>query len=306
MFLGGSYHDRDNPHMWGVSHGQLIVFIRTLVCNQKDGRQRSSSSRGLQTSMDDLMMMMMMMTIFYRGIGTKPTGTKNSNTAMVVDDDDDDDGVDDGYNKHNTHNNTDDGRSKTKDGGNQHHDATTPTGTTDDGTTTATKTTMAVNDDDDNHTKNDNCSHSRQSMTASNRATTKDAQGARDDGATTRTRTPTDGINKQGGRMTMTMGMTMTIKTMMWMKDEETVKPSATGTLLDRTTSSMPLHQDQLDRHEMRTTTRRTDGRTNKQGRMTTMGMTETIPPATGTLDRKTSQASPKACLYNQHKTREA
>jgi hypothetical protein len=52
-----------------------------------------------------------------------------------------------------------------------------------------------------------------------------------------------------------------------------------------------------------------TDG-TNKQGRMTTMvGMTETIPPATGTLDRKTSQASPTACLYNnnQHKkTREA
>jgi hypothetical protein len=31
------------------------------------------------------------------------------------------------------------------------------------------------------------------------------------------------------------------------------------------------------------------------------------MPSATGTLDRKTSQASPTACLYNnQHKTREA
>jgi hypothetical protein len=73
MFLvGGSYHDRDNPHKWGVSHGQLIVFI-TIVCNQKEGRQQSSSRRGLRTSMDDLMMMMM--TIFYGGTGTKCTGT---------------------------------------------------------------------------------------------------------------------------------------------------------------------------------------------------------------------------------------
>jgi hypothetical protein len=95
MFLGGSYHDRDNPHKWGVSHGQLILFIR-LVCIQKEGRQPSSRRRGLRTSaLDETMMRtMMMMTIFYRGIGTKPTGTKNSNTTMVVDDDDDD--VEDG------------------------------------------------------------------------------------------------------------------------------------------------------------------------------------------------------------------
>jgi hypothetical protein len=39
----------------------------------------------------------------------------------------------------------------------------------------------------------------------------------------------------------------------------------------------------------------------NNQGRMTMMGMTE-ILPATGTLDRNTSQASPAgACLYNNH-----
>jgi hypothetical protein len=87
MFLGGSYHDRYNPHMWGVSHGQLIVFI-TLVCSQKEGRQKSSSSRGLRTSMDDLMIKMMMMTIFYRGTGTKCT--ENQIVTRNKDDNDDD------------------------------------------------------------------------------------------------------------------------------------------------------------------------------------------------------------------------
>jgi hypothetical protein len=92
-----------------------------------------------------------------------------------------------------------------------------------------------------------------------------------------------------------------------------TTTPTPTATNITNTTNtrapkvSTPV-VPRLDRHETRTTTGRTDG-SNKQGRMTTMGMTETIPPATGTLDRKTSQASQKACLYNknnQHKTREA
>jgi hypothetical protein len=101
MFLGGSYHDRDNPHMWwGVSHGQLIVFIRTLVCNQKDGRQRSSSSRGLRTSVDEMMMMMMrmmmIMTIFYGGPGTKCTENQISNPKQQNRRDDDDDGIGEG------------------------------------------------------------------------------------------------------------------------------------------------------------------------------------------------------------------
>jgi hypothetical protein len=52
MFLGGDYHDRDNPHRWGVSHGKPLV-LTTLVCIQKEGRQQSSSRRGLRTSMDD-------------------------------------------------------------------------------------------------------------------------------------------------------------------------------------------------------------------------------------------------------------
>jgi hypothetical protein len=43
----------------------------------------------------------------------------------------------------------------------------------------------------------------------------------------------------------------------------------------------------------------------NIQGRMTMMWMMEAImmPSATGTLDRKTSQASPAACLYKQEQT---
>jgi hypothetical protein len=77
MFLGGSYHDRDNPHMWGVSHGQLITFI-TLVCSQKEGRQQSSSRKGDRTSVADdemrmMMMMMMILIIFYGGtVEAKP------------------------------------------------------------------------------------------------------------------------------------------------------------------------------------------------------------------------------------------
>jgi hypothetical protein len=74
--------------MWGVSHGKTMI-LRTLVCIQKEGRQQSSSRRGLQTSMDDLMMMMMMMTmtIFYRGTSTKCTAPHEwpqTNTTMAI------------------------------------------------------------------------------------------------------------------------------------------------------------------------------------------------------------------------------
>jgi hypothetical protein len=41
MFLGGSCHDRDNPHMWGVSHGKRTILM-TLECSQKDSRHESS------------------------------------------------------------------------------------------------------------------------------------------------------------------------------------------------------------------------------------------------------------------------
>jgi hypothetical protein len=49
----------------------------------------------------------------------------------------------------------------------------------------------------------------------------------------------------------------------------------------------------------------RRNGRWNNQARVKMMGMTETmiLAPVTGTLDRKTSQASPTECLYGQQKT---
>jgi hypothetical protein len=74
MFLGGSYHDRDNPQQRRASHGKPVVWM-ILVCNRKDGGDRRAAAEGLRT-LDDLMMMrMMMMTIFYGGTGTDFTGT---------------------------------------------------------------------------------------------------------------------------------------------------------------------------------------------------------------------------------------
>jgi hypothetical protein len=82
MFLGGSYHDRDNPHKWGVSHDQLITFI-TLVCSQKEGTDSRGAAAGdtFKLPWMTMMRMKMMMTtmVFYGGTGTKCTGDKNSN-----------------------------------------------------------------------------------------------------------------------------------------------------------------------------------------------------------------------------------
>jgi hypothetical protein len=71
MFLGGSYHDRDNPHSNKASHGKSVVW-KILVCSQTEGRQRSGSRRGLRT----LVNLMMMTMIFYGGTGTKCTAVK--------------------------------------------------------------------------------------------------------------------------------------------------------------------------------------------------------------------------------------
>jgi hypothetical protein len=78
--------------------------------------------------------------------------------------------------------------------------------------------------------------------------------------------------------------------------------PTTTTTKSDKNNDNQqPMAHDEP--HKMRTmvgnTTADSKQRTNQEGRMTMMGMTE-IPPATGTLDRKTSQVSPTACLYNQ------
>jgi hypothetical protein len=83
MFLGGSYHDRDNPaNSVEPHHGKLIVWMVALVCNWKNGDNGRAAAGGLRTTVrdDDLMMrMMMMQNIFYGGIGTKCTANKIRN-----------------------------------------------------------------------------------------------------------------------------------------------------------------------------------------------------------------------------------
>jgi hypothetical protein len=219
MFLGGSYHDRDNPHMWGVSHGQLIVFIRTLVCIQKDGRQRSSSSRGRlrRTSVDEmtmLMMMMMTMTISYRGTGTKCTADQNLVTRNATDADDDD----------NTNNNS------------SSHSPTNPNTNNNNDMDRRQDTTGSTED------------RSKQSMTASNGATARMShpRTIATDGRSSKT---------QDGDHDATMV-------------DDTNNTNNTRAARPKVTT--PLAR--LDQREM--TTRTTNG-TNKQGRMTTMGMTE-------------------------------
>jgi hypothetical protein len=268
MFLGGSYHDRDNPHMWGVSHDQFIVFI-TLGCNQKEGRQQSS--RGLRTSVADdaamrmKMMMMKMtttMTIFYRGIGTKCTESQNSNTKTMR-------------------------RWRRRRGWQlqqrRQHDGT--------------RQSAHHNNTNTNSINNKN----RPNEAVDDAMQTDDGYSQ-----TRRTRTHVRMVTATTPMMNRTMAH----------DNKDDANTTTTKNIHSNTTNMRASRQvttlvARLDRHEMRRTTRITDGATNKQeGRMTMMWMTakEMIPSATGTLDRKTSQASPKACLYtNQHKkTREA
>jgi hypothetical protein len=259
MFIGGSYHDRDNPHMWGVSHGQLIVFI-TIVCNQKEGRQQSSSRKVDQTSVaDDEMrtMIKMMKIFFYRGTGTKCTENQISNKKRC-DDDDKNSSLD-------------------KRCDDDHGD-----------TSNLDTTNNSTNKKDTNNKNKQQPKKARPPMvTTPPAALLLDRHETR----TTRTRRTT--------RIRIQRPFTGTT----------TNNNNNTNTSNTNTARAPPVSTpvSRLDRHEETRTTGMTGHGTNKQGRMTTMGMTETIPPATGTLDRKTSQASPKACLYNnQHKTREA
>jgi hypothetical protein len=78
MFLGGSYHDRDNPHSNKASHDGKPVVWMILVWNRKEGGDSRAATGGLRTRTgDDLTrMMMMMMMIFYGGTGTKCTEHK--------------------------------------------------------------------------------------------------------------------------------------------------------------------------------------------------------------------------------------
>jgi hypothetical protein len=114
MFLGGSYHDRDNPHNNEAPHGKTMVWM-TLVCSQNEGRQQSSSrSRGLRT-LDDLMMMMMMMrTIFYGGTCTDCTGSNGWTATRRRQRRDDGNNTNTNNNSNNTSRNTNHDRATVK------------------------------------------------------------------------------------------------------------------------------------------------------------------------------------------------
>jgi hypothetical protein len=82
------------------------------------------------------------------------------------------------------------------------------------------------------------------------------------------------------------------------------------GTTKNRRSWNQQQQANKEGRRPQRQQMEATDGRTGRlrqqmettTGRMKMMGMTET-PPATGTLDRKTSQVSPKAGLNNNQQT---
>jgi hypothetical protein len=265
MYLGGDYHDRDNPHKWGVSQGQFIVFI-TLVCNQKEGRQQSSSRRGLQTSVaedDYLMMMMMMMMIFYRGTGTKCTEHKIIVTRNPI-----------------------------------------------------IAATMRANPNNNNTNK-----RPMNSLTSPTARPRTDHQGG------TRGRAPSSGLMLQRGKdADDDDDDTESWRRRQWQQQDDN-NGATIGVEGNRSTNNNNNHSSKQD--GVRTGTSRprppmaTDdddaGNTNTTTRRTTSNDEHSrededdvddgeMPSATGTLDRKTSQASPKACLYtNQHKmTREA
>jgi hypothetical protein len=314
--------------MWGVSHGQLIVFI-TLVCSQKEGRQGSSSSRGLRTSVADEMMMMMMMkkNIFYRGTGTKCTANKISNPKQqnrrdattivrqwrmpirVSDNMNKTMEASGGINRWNltktmesnrhdwTRSNAaamvdddDDGR------GCQRRWTTTMMAHTDGNNNTGTGTT-----DTDNPTTNANTITCRMTKQGRQQEQRDEADNAKQEDA------PTTTMAHQQGRRHYTNTNNTNVTTTIAAVDNNNNND-------DEDDHGRHPHEDDEDadhgnhpadgpratsiRQWRSTTTRATRG-------MTMMWMTE-IPTATGTLDRKTSQASPKACLYNQRQTLKA
>jgi hypothetical protein len=86
MFLGGSYHHRDNPPANSVEpHDGKTMLLMTLVRIQKEGDSRAAAARLRTRTGDDLTMMRM--NIFYGGTGTKCTENKiltwNDDNEMI-------------------------------------------------------------------------------------------------------------------------------------------------------------------------------------------------------------------------------
>jgi hypothetical protein len=326
MFLGGSYHDRDNPHMWGVSQGQFIVFI-TIGCNQKEGRQQSSSRRGLRTSMETIMMMMMTtMTIFYRGTGTKCTEnqillvTRYPITVMA------DDGRQRTMNNKSHNNNNITSTTTTTDGRRRRMLPGASTSTTEGRSTSSNSDTDNADDDheadDDedangyttNRTTNTNTNkHEDHDEDDADDAADEAADEAADDPRRRQTKDSTDDDRWMSPRKQLRM-------------DQSESEDDDDGDDGDHTacdwytrqknqpslTSSMPLQQQPPTTEDARSLANNNKGKHQDSEQHQQRDEDEDdvdggeIPSATGTLDRKTSQASPATCLYNnQHQTRE-
>jgi hypothetical protein len=324
MFLGGSYHDRDNPHKWGVSHGQLIVFI-TLVCSQKEGRQQSSSSRGgLRTSIADDEMRMMMMTIFYTGIGTKPTGNINSNPKQCTNQASNPTPIRQWrtmtigvalYGNTNTTTNTNNHSNMVATDGRSKHGGTTIISRGCD-SAQQTRTRMRHYDDDDeegnlpvtgttdgnNNNINNNNSQTRHEPIDTNG---KSARSRRH--RTWRTKLPhqRDEEEEENDKHPQPTKQSST-------DNNSNNNTTTTNTRPNNTSTNTGAPKEGLNTSAMAGPTRDEDDGDDRWSQQTREDDNDGDDGdhilATGTLDRKTSQASPKACLYtNQHKmTREA
>jgi hypothetical protein len=296
--------------MWGVSHGQLIVFI-TLVCSQKEGTPDRRAVAGDTLELPWMKTMkMMLMTIFYGGIGTKCTESQNSN-AKQQDDDDDDDNGDTRRSDHkatnganNTNNTSTSDRRADSDNrpDEDEEDAKDGYKTNSSGRTTNAK---AIDNKNNNMASLEGINYRgswNQHKKPVDKATT--ARTAAEDGLVNdgRRRMPpmdtNDGDGKDDG--TRHHGTNRRRHQLMPLTDDGIIRwhhqyqrPMESRHGINRWNQPMES-TDGINRTA-------TKGH-NKQGRMTMMG-TAGIPSATGTLDRKTSQASPKACLYNQRQT---
>jgi hypothetical protein len=215
--------------------------------------------------MDDyLMMIKMMMIFFYGGPGTKCTESQNSNAKQ-----------DDRHETKRPRTNKltmamdDKDKDKAPDNGTDNTTSTTTTNNTNNRLNDKDETREPNDDDDDNH------------GTTSNNSNRSDAD---QDWHSKPWMEPTDGNRR---RTTTTPPPTTAARRGADDDDNDATRMARTWTT------------DGIDRWKIFTTTRtRTRTRSTTQGRMMMMGMTA-MQSATGTLDRKTSQASPAACLYN-------
>jgi hypothetical protein len=301
--------------LWGVSHGKPLVLM-TIVSCKKEGTD-SRAAAGDTFKLPWMMMMTMKkMMIFYGGIGTKCTEHQIVTQNKDRNNDDDDDGNDDGYNRwpheHPPMMEAKDGSNKRKPGSNRWHQRMEESTEM---RTESTATHDGKDDDDGNLPPATSTSDGNNTNTNTN--TNKNNKSPEDRSTMTMWEVTTPAVARldQPDLLPPMMGMMATANghnqrkhrldgIHQWnppMESTDGINRSWNRPMAPTAPSKRMTQRRQMEatnghngwlQHPMETTT----------GKMTMMGMMET-PPATGTLDRKTSQAPPTACLYNQQKT---